>query len=253
MKKSALSKSKFNILVHTKYLADYYRSTFVGDRPIEQIYYGVDTRIFAPRDREIAAKALGVDPANGRFTVALLHSDLNDKRKRLFQMLEPLQQLANRRPGQLRVLVIGRSSEQAQRFSTSTLPVVTLPFLESPADLAGALNLGDVLLYPTAADNLSLTCLNAMSCGMPVISSNVGGQGEAIKDEMNGFLCDPERLDLFIDRVEKLISAPDVLNKLASAARQTIVEHFDINTYVTKLIAYYDKLIAAEISQKQSA
>lgn len=245
MKKKAVSKSRFNVLVHTKYLADYYRSTFVGQRPIEQIYYGIDIGVFAPANRKRAAGSLGITPADDRLTVSLLHSDFRDKRKRLSKMLEPLQQLAKRRPAQLRLLVIGRSSEEARAFATPELPIETLPFLESPSDLAKALNIADLLLYPTLADNLSLTCLSAMACGVPVISSNVGGQSEAIKDGVNGFLCNVEDLNEFVDRVEQLISDRELLRRLSCEARRTAVEMFDIRRYINKLMAYYENLLTA--------
>ncbi len=243
MKKNALAKAKFHVLVHTNYLANYYRSTFIGNRPIDQIYYGVDISVFAPADRTMAATSLGVPPAEGRFTVALLHSDIDDKRKRLLEMLEPLQRLASRRPNKIRVLVIGRSSEQAQKFMTAEMPVVTLPFLTTQEALAKALNLCDVLLYPTAADNLSLTCLSAMACGVPVISSNVGGQGEAIENEVNGFLCDAEEIGQFIDRVEKLVTDSDLWHRLSQAARSTIVNRFDTRSYIKNLIRYYEQVV----------
>ena len=254
MKKAAVTKSKFHILVHTKYLADYYQSTFVGTRPIDQIYYGVDTKVFAPSDRGVAAAALGVpQAADGQFTIGLLHSDVDDKRKRLLDMLEPLQHLADNRPGQMRVLVIGRGSERAKGFATVNLPVATLPFLTSQETLAQALNLCDVLLYPTAADNLSLTCLNSMACGVPVISSHVGGQAEAIKDRVNGFLVNPEQLDQLIKVVEQLVSEPTLLRTLSENARRTVVEKFDIRSYIRNLMAYYDRVLTAQAAQQQTA
>ena len=243
MKKRALANSNFHILVHTKYLARFYASTFVGSRPIDQIYYGVNTNEFRPLDREGAAAALGLPPPGNRFTVALLHSDISDRRKGLFSLVQPLQLLAERRPDQLRLLVVGRASESAKDFATNELPVITLPFLANNESLAQALNLCDALLYPTKADNLSLTCLNAMACGVPVISSRVGGQGEAVRDNVNGFLCEPDRPDEFVERVERLLSDPELKGRLSREARRTAVEEFKLDDYIDKLIAYYSKMV----------
>jgi glycosyltransferase involved in cell wall biosynthesis len=105
------------------------------------------------------------------------------------------------------------------------------------------LNSSDVLLYPTQADNLSLTCLNALACGLPVISSKVGGQPEAIRDGVNGFLCTPGDYQQFMERVAQLASDSELLKQLSRGARRTAIEEFDINNYVTNLIAYYRRLL----------
>ena len=244
MKKSAVTRSNFNVLVHTKYLAGFYASTFVGQRPIEQLYYGVDTRVFRPMDREVQ-RDLGLTPSD-RVTVGLFHSDITDRRKGILPIISSLQSLADKLPDRLRLLVIGHSSERALQFATPNLPVITLPFLKDDESLAKALNACDVLLYPTRADNLSLTCLSALACGVPVISSRVGGQPEAIRDNVNGFLCEPGleefRQQEFVERVARLAQDDDLRRRFSTAAREIAVAEFDIEIYITNLIAYYNRL-----------
>ena len=243
MKKASVAKSRFSILVHTKYLADFYASTFVNERPIDQIYYGVNTNVFRPLDRAACAARFNVPLADKSLTVGLIHSDVDDKRKGLLSFLSPLQSLANREPGRIRVLAVGRSSEQVAECATDSLPVLTLPFLPDQEALATAFNLCDVLLYPTRAENLSLTCLDALACGVPVISSRVGGQGEAIRDHVNGFLCEPDRPEQFIQRLEQLVADPELRERLSLGARQTVVEQFDLDAYADNLVAYYDRVV----------
>jgi glycosyltransferase involved in cell wall biosynthesis len=243
MKKASVAKSRFNILVHTKYLAEFYGSTFVSGRPIEQIYYGVNTNLFRPLDREACAARFNIPPADKSLTVGLIHSDVDDKRKGLLSFLSPLQSLANQEPGRIRVLAIGRSSEQVKEYANDNLPIWTLPFLPDQEALAMALNLCDVLLYPTHADNLSLTCLSALACGVPVVSSRVGGQGEAVKDGVNGFLCEPDRPDQFIASLEQLVKNPELRTRMSCEARRTVTEQFDLERYADNLIAYYDRVV----------
>ena len=242
MKRSAVTNSRFNLLVHTKYLKDFYASTFVGKRPIEQIYYGVDTSVFKPMDRNQAESDLGL-PSSTSLTLGLLHSDITDRRKGLLPLIESLQSLADKMPDRLRLLVIGASSDRARQLATPNLPIVTLPFLRDSSSLAKALNACDVLLYPTRADNLSLTCLDALACGVPVISSRVGGQPEAIRDNVNGFLCEPDKLEQFSERVAQLASDEPLRKRLANEARRIAVAEFDIEIYISNLIAYYYRIL----------
>lgn len=240
MKKKALVGSKFSILVHTDYLARHYASTFVGQLPIERIHYGIDVDVFRPLPRDECAAALNL-PCQSGFVAALVHSYVDEERKGLLGLLEPLQSIARQTTERIRVVVVGRSSERAREFETPELGITTLPFLADGDELAKALNLSDVLLYPTKADNLSLTCLKALACGVPVISSGVGGQGEAIKDGVNGFLCDPDRPEQFIGRLGQLLGNPELRERLSLAARRTVVERFSLDAYADNLVAYYDR------------
>jgi len=246
MKRAAVTGSGFNILVHTDYLARHYASTFVGSRPITHIYYGVDTQVFRPMEREACAAALGVRPMR-RFVVGLFHSLVDEKRKGLLPLLDLLRSRADEVPGGIEVLMVGHMSERARTYATPNMPVTTLPFLREDPELAGALNLCDVLLYPTQADNLSLTCLEALACGVPVISSDRGGQPEAVRDGVNGFLCEPGDNDRIIELIGQLARDGELVRRLSAEARRTAVEQFDINTYIDNLIPYYHRVLRHDI------
>jgi glycosyltransferase involved in cell wall biosynthesis len=88
-----------------------------------------------------------------------------------------------------------------------------------------------------------LTCLDALACGVPVISSDVGGQPEAIEDGVNGFLCPPGDLEQFGARVAELAADPALARRLAEGARRTAVERFNIDDYVENLIDYYERVL----------
>lgn len=242
MKKASVRTSRFHILVHTDYLARYYASTFVGCRPIDRLYYGVDTEVFRPMPRDECAAALGVPPPR-RFVVGMIHSFVTEERKGLLPLLRDLQSLARRMPDTLEVLVVGHGSERAREIATPDLPVTALPFQKGRESLARALNLCDVLLYPTQAENLSLTCLEALACGVPVISSDVGGQPEAIEDGVSGFLCPPGGVEQFGERIAQLASDPALARRLSEGARRTAVERFDSDDYAENLIGYYERIL----------
>ncbi len=246
MKRTAVARSRFNILVHTNYLAEHYARTFVGQLPIDRIYYGVDTQVFRPMQRDACVAALGVAPMRG-FVVGLIHSSVDEKRKGLLPLLDLLRHAAEQIPGSVEVLVVGRGSERALEGTTAQMPVTALPFLKSNDELSMALNLCDVLLYPTRADNLSLTCLDALSCGVPVISSRVGGQAEAVRDGVNGFLCEPDRPDQFIERAAQMAADEDLTRRLSDGARRTATDEFNINMYIDNLSDYYERVLEREL------
>lgn len=65
-------------------------------------------------------------------------------------------------------------------------------------DLAQLYNQGDVFVSPTMGDAFNLPCLEAMACGLPVITTNFGGQTDYV-NEQNGYLIDYKLVDVTWD------------------------------------------------------
>ena len=241
MKRNFLRRSSLNMFFHTEYLANHYK-TAIGhiDGPV--IRYGVDIQCFRPMSRDTAACNLGINRGH-RFVVGLLHSYVLEPRKGILPIIRKLCELAKRFTGKLELLVVGNNSEAVKEIVPSELSVIALPFLKSSHDLAQALNLCDVLLYPTQAENLSLTCLDSLACGVPVISYDVGGQHEAITDGVNGFLVKVDDHEKMLDRLVAIMQNSALREKLSVNARATAESRFDFDRYIDNLSYYYHKIL----------
>ncbi len=79
----------------------------------------------------------------------------------------------------------------------------------------------DLAVIPTIfSEGTSLACLEAMSCGLPVVSSNVGGLNDIVIDGLNGLLVAP-RSTALLQAVRRLIRDAPLRKTLGAAARQT--------------------------------
>lgn len=230
--------SGVDMLFHTNALASYYQKTFAKHRPSQVLRYGVDIHCFRQIPRAECATRLGVNQSS-RFVVGLIHSYITDPRKGILPIIMKLGDLAKRFPDTLELLVVGHGSHAVKDMIPEGLQVTTLPFLRQPYELASALNLCDVLLYPTQAENLSLTCLSALACGVPVITYDVGGQGEAVFNEINGFLIPQNDTEGMLAALLKMVRNPVLHQQLSSGARRTAEEMFDFDRYIDDLIKYY--------------
>jgi glycosyltransferase involved in cell wall biosynthesis len=238
MKRKAIGSGKFYFVFHTEFLFRHHQSTLGLKERIQHLRYGVDVNANRPLPRAECAEKLGLQMSE-KLVVGLFHSDVLENRKGLLPLLHGLQQISRNLPGKIEVLVVGRNSDRALSLSTPELSVSSLPFCETEEELAQALNLCDVLLYPTRAENMSLTCLCALACGVPVISSRIGGQSEAIVDGHNGFLTEAGDDKAILLAVEALAKEPDTKARMSENARRTAVERFDMAAYVDRLIEYY--------------
>lgn len=83
-------------------------------------------------------------------------------------------------------------------------------------DLATVIAGATTLIYPSIYEGFGLPPLEAMACGVPVITSNVSSIPEVVGD--TGLMLDPQDVDGFVKGMETLLTAPDVRDAMARKA-----------------------------------
>jgi glycosyltransferase involved in cell wall biosynthesis len=108
----------------------------------------------------------------------------------------------------------------------------------APADLEHALADAAAVVYLTDSEGLGSAALLAMSAGIPVIASNVGGLREAIVHRENGFLVgeDPAEIDAVLSELQ---GDPALARRIGQAARHTVMERFTIPLMVQHTMDVY--------------
>ncbi len=82
--------------------------------------------------------------------------------------------------------------------------------------------------------------VEAMHFGLPIISSDVGGCGEIVKDSVNGYLFPVFDENAFVDRLKKLNSDRDLRNNMAKSAYE-LSEKYNLNTTIKQFMEMYSK------------
>ncbi|MDB5118127.1 MAG: hypothetical protein JWQ79_3619 [Mucilaginibacter sp.] len=103
----------------------------------------------------------------------------------------------------------------------------------------------DIYVHATFGETMSNSILQAMSCGLPVIASNVWGVNNMINDGYTGVLYESENVDQLSDKIKFMIENPIIAKRIGDAARVEIE-----NKYSSKIMSQNYEKIFREISSK---
>ena len=95
----------------------------------------------------------------------------------------------------------------------------------SNEELRALYHLADLFVYPTLADSLPLVVLEAMACGLPVVSTTVGGIPFAVRPEA-GVLVPPGDVTAVSMAVNDLLADPSRRRAMGATARARVIETF---------------------------
>lgn len=111
-------------------------------------------------------------------------------------------------------------------------PGVTVHGSFRPGD-TGLLRLfqsADILVVPTLADCFSMAAIEAMSCGLPVITSPVGGIPEIVADGETGYLVPAGDGRWLLESINALLADPELRRGLGQTGREVALRRFSAST-----------------------
>ena len=97
-----------------------------------------------------------------------------------------------------------------------------------------------VHVYFTAPFALSAGLFESMSCGCLLVSSDTEPVREVVRHGENGFLCDFWDHDMLADMTTELLARSDAMGPVRAAARQSIVEEYNLKVQIPRLSTYAD-------------
>jgi colanic acid/amylovoran biosynthesis glycosyltransferase len=114
----------------------------------------------------------------------------------------------------------------------------------SPAEIRQLLQDHHIFLHASLSEGLANVVLEAMACGLPVVSTDVGGMPEAIDDSVEGYLVPSRAADAMADRLMKLAMRPDIRMAMGQKARARAVRDFDLKDQGRKFVELYQEVLS---------
>ncbi len=99
-----------------------------------------------------------------------------------------------------------------------------------------------VQVVPSHYEGLPTVLLEAMSCGLPVVATDIGGNNEVISSGVNGLLVPPKNPNKMAQAILLLLDNPKMREKLGGAARKTIEDRYTWDKIADKILFFYENL-----------
>lgn len=99
-----------------------------------------------------------------------------------------------------------------------------------------------VYVQPSWSEGLSVAVLEAMSHGVPVVVSDVGGMSEVVEDGVTGFLVKPGDVDAVEAAIRRLLGDEELRMKLGESARGWVEREFSVEQMVARHEALFAEL-----------
>ena len=156
---------------------------------------------------------------------------------------------------QAKLLLIGRDSSDTISGNSSTWQMMQSLFSEEALknvtylgsvaynEIKKHINKAKVCVFPTFAEALPVSWLEAMAVGKPIVASNVGWATEVIEDEVSGFLAHPKDHELFSKRILAFLDDEELCKTMGIAARKRVEVKFDSKVVMEQNIRFYNTIL----------
>ena len=162
--------------------------------------------------------------------------------KRVKDVIEIFDRIQKRIPSKLIVVGEGPEREANERLCEEKGIAEKVRFLGNSNEVDKILCFTDLFLLPSEKESFGLAALEAMACGVPVISSNTGGLPEVNIQGVSGYLSEVGNVDEMAENALKILTSEETLQKFKNQAIESAMV-FDTKKIVPKYESLYKKAL----------
>jgi N-acetyl-alpha-D-glucosaminyl L-malate synthase BshA len=210
--------------------------------PIEVIANFVDTVRYAPVRDRACLRPLFPDLAETE--PVLIHVSNFRPVKRIGDVVATFAEVHRQRPSRLLMIGDGPERSPAERKLRELGLEGRVAFLGKQEHFVELLAASDVFLLPSEQESFGLAALEALSCGVPVVATAIGGIPELVEVGETGLLSPLGDVELMARHVLSLVSDRNRWAAFSRRARERVVERFQLTPAIDRYEALYRRLVA---------
>jgi hypothetical protein len=244
------------VVVGSREWEKYLISKGVPESKIFLMPYGVDTDIFVPlssRKRRKLRQKIGLSEeslavgffANSSYSVG-------KDRKGTDILLEIFRILRKRSDKEIVLILSGIGWERLEeRFLEYDIPHFHFDFIPNHADISQKYGILDSYLITSRIEGGPVTLLEAMSCGVPVITTPVGMAIDVVRDGHNGIMIPKDDPEAAATKLIELMENPDLVSSIAKNARDTVVTSYKWQNSAQRIPDLYERALKAHSTRER--
>ncbi len=208
------------------------------DKEIEIIHNFIDTDLFKPVQKCQYKKH--VAPNDEKI---LVHTSNFRAVKRVPDTIRILELVKKEIPAKLLLIGDGPDRSECERLARELNLQNDVVFLGKQDGLADILTEADIFLMPSQSESFGLAALEAMSCGVPVISSSVGGLPELIIHNETGYIAEFGDVQRMAKYSISLLKSEKKYKAFSKNSRTRSTNVFNKEIIVPQYESYYEKIL----------
>ena len=218
---------------------------------VRMIPNGVDMEIFSPLPPdETFLRELGL--RSGDPLVSIVAALRPEKNHAMFLRAAAVVQ---RDVPNARFLIVGDGPQRAELEALTVQLDLTdaVHFLGCRGDVPKILSASDVFALTSHVEASPVSILEAMACGCPVVSTQVGSVAESVRDGETGYLVEPDDTRAMAARLVELLRSPELASRLGRAGRQRVTATSSLDQMVVGYETLIGELYASKIRRPRLA
>ncbi len=222
----------------SKFLKETTLTNYSIDKNIEVIHNFIDTSIYTTKKNYVMRNKIA---PNGE--KVLIHTSNFRVVKRVTDTIRILELVNKEIPTKLILVGDGPDRSECERLARELNLQDDVIFLGKQDGIEEILPCGDIFLMPSQSESFGLAALEAMACGLPVVSSSVGGLPELNMHNKTGFIAEFGDVSRMASYTISLLKNDKKYKAFAQNARKRAVSNFEINSIIPQYEAYYKKVL----------
>lgn len=225
-KKSIFCKIKnLYIITPSKWLASNVKKSFLKKYKVNVINNGIDLSLFKPTKSNFRN-----ENNLGNKKIILGVANVWDERKGLQYFLE-LESYLNENE---QIVIVGLATKQINNLSSSIIGIEKTDSIQKLIEIYSS---ADVFFNPTLEDNFPTTNLEALACGIPIVTFNTGGSSESVYNQC-GKIVEVGNVEQSINEIRRLYNGSNFKNEILLNAKK-----YDKNIKYKEYMNVYEEVL----------
>jgi L-malate glycosyltransferase len=208
------------------------------EKDIGVIYNFIDIEKYKPKESELFRKHLA--PCGEK---VLVHTSNFRLVKRVADTIRVIEKVRKEVPAKLVLVGDGPDRSDCERLARELDLQKDVIFLGKQDGLTEIINAADIFLMPSQSESFGLSALEAMACGVPVVSTSVGGLPELNIHNETGYIAEIGDIDRMAKYTIELLTNEKRYKSFSKNSRDRAVKNFDKDLIVPKYVDYYEKVL----------